>query len=43
MDLYTRKLEIISDSLRKLVEIKNESRALLIYRGAWKNKDIKEN
>lgn len=42
MDLYTRKLEVISDSLRKLAEIKNESKTFLIYRGTWKNKDIVE-
>lgn len=42
MDLYTRKLEVISDSLEKLTEIKNESKTFLIYRRTWKNKDIVE-
>lgn len=42
MDLYTRKFEVISDSLRKLSEIKRENKTFREYQGSWKNKDIVE-
>jgi len=42
MDLYTRKFEVISDSLRKLSEIKRENKTFTEYQGSWKNKDIVE-
>ncbi|NCO83992.1 MAG: hypothetical protein COZ31_02365 [Nitrospirae bacterium CG_4_10_14_3_um_filter_44_29] len=42
MDLYTRKLEVINDSFRKLLEIKKESPSFHDYDNSWRSKDITE-
>jgi len=42
MDLYTRKLEVINDSFKKLIEIKKENPALHDYENSWRSKDIAE-
>lgn len=42
MDLYTRKLEIINDSFKKLLEIKKENPTFRGYEASWRSKDIAE-
>lgn len=42
MEIYTRKFEIIEDSLKKLSEIKRENPTLSKYRTSWKDKDSAE-
>jgi len=42
MDLYTRKIEVINDSLKKLLEIKKENPSLHDYENSWRSKDIAE-
>jgi uncharacterized protein YutE (UPF0331/DUF86 family) len=42
MEIYTRKFELIEDSLKKLSDIKRENPTLDQYRGSWKDKDSAE-
>lgn len=42
MEIYTRKFELIEDSLKKLSEIKKENPTLSKYRTSWKDKDSAE-
>lgn len=42
MEIYTRKLDLIEDSLKKLSEIKRENPSLDKYRISWKDKDSAE-
>ena len=42
MEIYTRKFELIEDSLKKLSEIKRENPNLDTYRTSWKDKDSAE-
>jgi len=42
MEIYTRKFEIIEDSLKKLSEMKRENPTLNKYRTSWKDKDSAE-
>jgi len=42
MEIYTRKFELIEDSLKKLSDIKRENRTLDQYRNSWKDKDSAE-
>ena len=42
MDIYTRKFELIEDSLEKLTEIMNDNPTLKKYRISWKDRDSSE-
>jgi uncharacterized protein YutE (UPF0331/DUF86 family) len=42
MDIYARKFELIEDSLKKLLEIKNDNPTLNKYRISWKDRDSAE-
>lgn len=42
MEIYTRKFELIEDSLKKLSDIKRENPTLDTYRNSWKDKDSAE-
>ncbi|MFH1674225.1 MAG: DUF86 domain-containing protein [Pseudomonadota bacterium] len=42
MDIYTRKFELIEDSLQKLSAIRTENPSLDQYRNAWKDRDAAE-
>lgn len=42
MEIYTRKFELIEDSLKKLSKIKKENPTLSKYRTSWKDKDSAE-
>ncbi|MDI7262007.1 MAG: DUF86 domain-containing protein [Thermodesulfobacteriota bacterium] len=42
MEIYTRKFELIEDSLKKLSDIKRENPTLDQYRNSWKDKDSAE-
>jgi len=42
MDIYTRKLDLISECLKKLLAIKKENRTYENYRNSWKDKDSTE-
>jgi len=42
MEIYTRKFELIEDSLKKLSEIKRENPTLSKYQASWKDKDSAE-
>ncbi len=42
MDIYTRKFELIEDSLQKLSAIRRENPSLDQYRNSWKDKDAAE-
>lgn len=42
MEIYTRKFELIEDSLKKLSEIKKENPTISRYRTSWKDKDSAE-
>lgn len=42
MELITRKIEIIEDSLRKLKELNSEIKSLKEFKASWKHKDIAE-
>lgn len=42
MEIYTRKFELIEDSLKKLSQIKRENPTLSKYRTSWKDKDSAE-
>ena len=39
MDIYSRKFELIEESLKKLSELKKENPTLDRYRNSWKDKD----
>lgn len=42
MDIYTRKFELIEDSLQKLSAIRRENPSLDQYRNSWKDRDAAE-
>jgi len=42
MEIYTRKFEVIEESLKKLSEIKRDNPTLDQYRTSWKDKDSAE-
>jgi uncharacterized protein YutE (UPF0331/DUF86 family) len=42
MDIYSRKFELIGESLKKLSEIRKENPTLDRYRSSWKDKDSAE-
>lgn len=42
MDIYTRKFELLEDSLRKLSEIRKANPTLGKYRTSWKDRDAVE-
>jgi uncharacterized protein YutE (UPF0331/DUF86 family) len=42
MDIYTRKFELIEDSLQKLSAIRSENPSLDQYRNSWKDRDAAE-
>lgn len=42
MELITRKIEIIEDSLRKLKELNSEIKSIKEFKASWKHKDIAE-
>lgn len=42
MDIYTRKFELIEDSLQKLSAIRRENPSLDQYRNSWKDRDATE-
>jgi uncharacterized protein YutE (UPF0331/DUF86 family) len=42
MDIYTRKFELIEDSLQKLSAIRRENPSLEQYRNSWKDRDAAE-
>ncbi len=42
MDIYTRKFDLIEDSLKKLSEIRRENPTVDKYRNSWKDKDSAE-
>jgi len=42
MEIYTRKFELIEDSLMKLSDIKRENPTINKYRNSWKDKDSAE-
>jgi uncharacterized protein YutE (UPF0331/DUF86 family) len=42
MDIYSRKFELIEDSLQKLGEIRRENPSLDQYRNSWKDRDSAE-
>ncbi len=42
MEIYTRKFDLIEDSLKKLLEIKRENPTLDTYRNSWKDRDSAE-
>jgi len=42
MDIYSRKFELIGESLKKLSDLRNENPTLDRYRNSWKDKDSAE-
>ena len=42
MDIYSRKFELIGESLKKLLELRKENPTLDRYRSSWKDKDSAE-
>ena len=42
MDIYTRKFDLIEESIKKLSELRRENPTLDKYRRAWKDKDSAE-
>jgi uncharacterized protein YutE (UPF0331/DUF86 family) len=42
MEIYTRKLDLIEDSLKKLYSIRKENLTLYQFKTSWKNKDSAE-
>jgi len=42
MDIFSRKFELIEDSLKKLREIERENSSLDRYRNSWKDRDSAE-
>jgi len=42
MDIYTRKFELLEDSLRKLSEIRKANPTLSKYRTSWRDRDAVE-
>lgn len=42
MEIYSRKLDLVHDCLKRLQEIKGETPTLEAYRSSWKNRDATE-